>query len=101
MQYRLDVRFYTKRNLTMALSLKDPKTDRLAREVARLTGESLTEAVRTALSERLERERLRRGRPRKDIVERLNEIALHCASLPELDPRSPDEIIGYDENGMW
>ena len=33
----------------MALSLKDPETDRLAREVATLTGESLTEAVRTAL----------------------------------------------------
>jgi hypothetical protein len=50
----------------MALSLKDPETDRLAREVARLTGESLTEAVRDALAERLERERLHRGRPRQD-----------------------------------
>jgi hypothetical protein len=37
----------------MALSLKDPETDRLARDVARLTGESLTEAVRAALAERL------------------------------------------------
>lgn len=85
----------------MALSLKDPETDRLAREVARLTGESLTEAVRTALAERLERERLRRARPKKRIAERLNEIALHCAALPDFDTRSPDEIIGYDENGMW
>jgi antitoxin VapB len=85
----------------MALSLKDPETDRLAREVARLTGESLTEAVRTALAERLERERLRRGKPRKRIAERLNELALECAALPDYDTRSPDEIIGYDENGMW
>src|SRR3954451_24032078 len=54
----------------MALSLKDPETDRLAREVARLTGESLTEAVRKALAERLERERLRRGKPRKRIAEK-------------------------------
>ncbi len=45
----------------MALSLKDPETDRLAREVASLTGESLTQAVRTALAERLERERRKRG----------------------------------------
>jgi hypothetical protein len=45
----------------MALSLKDPETDRLAREVAKLTGESLTEAVRNALADRLVRERLRRG----------------------------------------
>ena len=85
----------------MALSLKDPETDRLAREAARLTGASLTEAVRNALAERLERERLHRGMPRKRIAERLNEIALHCAALPDYDTRSPDEIIGYDENGMW
>ena len=85
----------------MALSLKDPETDRLAREVARLTGESLTEAVRISLAQRLERERLRRGRPKYGIADRLNEISLHCASLPDLDTRSPDEIIGYDENGMW
>jgi antitoxin VapB len=85
----------------MALSLKDPETDRLAREVAKLTGESLTEAVRNALAERLERERLRHGQPRRSLVEELTRIAKHCASLPDLDTRSPDEIIGYDENGMW
>ncbi|MBV8121813.1 MAG: type II toxin-antitoxin system VapB family antitoxin [Alphaproteobacteria bacterium] len=85
----------------MALSLKDPETDRLAREVAKLTGESLTEAVRKSLAERLERERLRRGRPRAALAEELDKIARHCAALPDLDTRSPDEIIGYDENGMW
>jgi antitoxin VapB len=85
----------------MALSLKDPETDRLAREVARLTGESLTEAVRTALAERLARERLRRGRPRKRLAEQLNALALECAALPDFDTRTPDEIIGYDKNGMW
>jgi antitoxin VapB len=83
----------------MALSLKDGETDRLAREVAKLTGESLTEAVRTALAERLERERRKRGRS-KSLVERLNEIALHCAALPDHDTRTPDEIIGYDEYGV-
>ena len=84
----------------MAISLKDPETDRLARAVAALTGETLTAAVRTALAERLERERLRRGEV-PDLVARLREIGEHCASLPVLDPRSPDEIIGYDETGMW
>jgi antitoxin VapB len=84
----------------MALSLKDPETDRLAREVAKLTGESLTEAVRKALAERLERERRKRGRA-KSLVKRLNEIALHCAALPDYDTRTPDEIIGYDDKGMW
>jgi antitoxin VapB len=83
----------------MALSLKDAETDRLAREVAKLTGESLTEAVRKALAERLERERRKRGRD-KGLAERLDEIALRCASLPDYDPRTPDEIIGYDEHGV-
>ena len=84
----------------MALSLKDAETDRLAREVAKLTGESLTEAVRTALAERLERERRRRGGARS-LAERLDEIALHCASLPDYDTRTPEEIVGYDDKGMW
>jgi antitoxin VapB len=84
----------------MALSLKDAETDRLAREVAKLTGESLTEAVRTALAERLERERRRRGGA-KSLAERLDEIALHCASLPNYDTRTPEEIVGYDDKGMW
>ncbi len=84
----------------MALSLKDKETDRLAREVAALTGESLTEAVRTALAERLERERLRRGKP-SGLAERLLEIGAHCAALPDFDTRSPDEIVDYDETGMW
>lgn len=84
----------------MALSLKDPETDRLAREVATLTGESLTEAVRTALAERLARERLRRGET-VGLAEKLLEIGRQCAALPDLDTRTDDEILGYDENGMW
>jgi antitoxin VapB len=84
----------------MALSLKDKETDRLARAVAALTGETLTDAVRVALAERLQRERLRRGESAR-LADQLMEIGRHCASLPDLDPRSPDEIVGYDENGMW
>ncbi len=84
----------------MALSLKDKETDRLAREVAALTGETLTDAIRKALAERLERERLRRGGSKR-LAERLMEIGRHCAALPDIDTRSPDEIVGYDETGMW
>ncbi len=83
----------------MALSLKDKETDRLARQVASLTGETLTEAVRTALAERLRRERLKRGRP-ANLADELEAIAGRCDALPVLDPRSADEIIGYDENGL-
>jgi antitoxin VapB len=84
----------------VALSLKDPETDRLARAVAALTGESLTAAVRTALAERLQRERLRRGES-ADLAARLLEIGDRFSKLPVLDPRTPDEIVGYDETGMW
>jgi antitoxin VapB len=85
----------------MALSLKDPETDRLAREVAKLTGETLTEAVRNALIDRLARERLRRGRPTQRLAEALDALARECAALPDLDTRSADEILDYDQNGMW
>ena len=84
----------------MAISLKDPETDRLARAVAALTGETLTTAVKNALAERLEREHLKRGDRAKRLA-RIREIARRFASLPDVDPRSPDEIVGYDENGMW
>jgi antitoxin VapB len=83
----------------MALSIKDPEADRLAREVAALTGESLTAAVKISLAERLEREKRRRGQKRS-LAEQLDELAKECAALPDFDTRSPDEIIGYDEYGV-
>ena len=84
----------------MALSIKDPEADRLAREVSALTGETLTDAVKAALAERLARERRKRG-VTLSLAERLDAIALECAALPTFDDRSPDEILGYDERGMW
>jgi antitoxin VapB len=83
----------------MALSLKDPETDRLAREVAALTGETLTEAVRRSLAERLRAERIRRGQPTIDRAA-IDALLSRFDALPVLDDRSADEIIGYDENGL-
>lgn len=83
----------------MALSLKDQETDSLARQVASLTGETLTEAVRTSLAERLARERLKRGRP-ASLTHELQTIFQRLDSLPDLDHRSADEIIGYDKSGL-
>ena len=83
----------------MPLNIKDPETHNLAKELAAITGESLTEAVRQAVRDRLRRERaLRAKRP---LADRLDEIALRVASLPVLDDRSPDEILGYDDKGTW
>jgi antitoxin VapB len=82
----------------MALSLKDPEADRLAREVAARTGETLTAAVIVALKERLAR--LKGRRRRRPLREELREIGRRCASLPTLDTRSEEEILGYDERGL-
>ncbi len=82
----------------MPLSIKDPETERLARELAKETGETITQATRKALEERLLRAR---GRKRKgDLVEEIMEISRRCAALPDLDTRSADEILGYDEIGV-
>ena len=83
----------------MPLSIKDPEADRLARVLARRTGETLTEAVSNALQERLERE-MRKDQTIESLVEDLMEIGRHCASLPSLDGRPPDEILGYDDNSI-
>ncbi len=78
----------------MPLSIKSDEADRLARELATLTGESITDAVTRSLSDRLALERKRRrARPLSDLVERF-------AALPVLDARAPDEIVGYDEHGL-
>ena len=81
----------------MALNIKDPATDRLARRLADLTGENITDAVRIAVEERLDREMRRRG---KASLEELLAIAHKVASQPVVDPRTPEEIIGYDEHGL-
>lgn len=82
----------------MALNIRNAEAERLAAELARQTGETKTEAVTKALRDRLTRvQRERSGHSRAD---RLDEIALQCASLPVLDDRSPDDILGYDEHGL-
>lgn len=82
----------------MALSLKDPEADRLAREVAARTGETLTTAIVVALRERLVRLGARSRRRR--LRDELREIGERCAGLPSLDERTADEILGYDDHGL-
>ena len=82
----------------MALSIKHPEADRLARELAKSTGEGLTEAVITALRERLAREKNRK-RVRR-LSEELRAIGERVAALPILDHRTPEEILGYDDRGL-
>jgi antitoxin VapB len=82
----------------MPLNIRSEETEELANALARLTGETKTEAVTQAIRERLQR--LRRARTKRRLADDLDEIALHCSTLPVLDQRSADDIIGYDENGL-
>jgi antitoxin VapB len=80
----------------MALHIQDPEAEKLAEDLAALTGETKTEAVIQALRERLEAVR---GQHEGRLADRLDEIAKHCASLPLLDDRSPDQML-YDDQGL-
>jgi antitoxin VapB len=82
----------------MPLNIRNKHTEELATALAKLTGETKTEAVTRSLSERLER--LRNSRAKRRLADQLDEIALHCARLPVLDERSADEIMGYDKHGL-
>ena len=81
----------------MAISIKDPETDRLARALAAATGESLTEAIRRALQDRLERET---HRSRRGIDAEVRRIQEHLAQLTIVDPRAADDIAGYNSHGV-
>ena len=83
----------------MALNIKDPEADRLARELASVTGETLTEAVLKALRERLSRQRQRRPTPRS-AKEILSGARQRLSRIPVQDHRSAEEILGYDEKGL-
>lgn len=82
----------------MALSIKNPETEQLARQLAQATGETITEAIQKSLSERLER--LHRLRQQRQTEARLEDIIQRLRALPVLDKRSADEIVGYDEHGI-
>lgn len=82
----------------MPLNIKNPEADELARALAQVRGRSITDVVIESLRESLARESAR-VKPRS-LKEELREIGKRCASLPVLDPRSPDEIIGYDDIGV-
>ena len=81
----------------MAINIKDPETDRLARELAALTGEPLTAAVREAIVDRLavvrRREAVDRGGDLADIIAR-------GRHRPTLVDRTEDEILGYGPDGL-
>jgi antitoxin VapB len=82
----------------MALNIKNAEADELARQLAEKTGRSITEVVVNALRDSLARETARSGK--RSLGDELREIGRRCAELPDLDTRSAEEIIGFDEIGV-
>jgi len=82
----------------VALSIKDPRTEQLARALAERTGESITTATRRALEERLRR--VGSDARKAALLDDMAASRRRWSALPVLDSRSDDEIIGYDENGL-
>lgn len=89
----------------MSLTIKDPEVERLARELAEAAGEDIDAAVAQAVKARLEALRAETAEPqtppdREGLAERLMEIGRRSAAKCVHDDRTPDEILGYDENGL-
>ena len=80
----------------MSLRIKNEETCKLARELAELTGETITEAITVAVRERLERRQLIEKR-----VQELHEIGQRCAALLQDGPSAVEHgDLLYDERGL-
>jgi antitoxin VapB len=86
----------------MALNIKNAETEKLVRELARRRGQGITQALTDVVRREVERERQkpRRG-DKRTLHERIQAIVDEVQKLPVLDDRSPDEIIGYNEHGLF
>lgn len=82
----------------MALSIRNREAEKLARELASESGETITQAISRALEERLQRLRGRSTTP--DLMEEILKISKRCSAIPDRDLRTADEILGYDAMGV-
>ena len=86
------------RMVDMSLNIKNKEAHELANQLAKLTGESMTEAVTTAVRERLDRVRGKRG---SGLADRLLRIGKDCARrLKEPFRSKPHDELLYDEKGL-
>jgi antitoxin VapB len=83
----------------MSLNIKNPATVALAAEVARRQGISKTAAIHEALRDRLQRMGYGDDRDER-LLSELRAIRERVGSLPLLDARGDDDIVGYDEHGL-
>ncbi len=80
----------------MAFSIKNEQVDELLRELVALTGESLTDAVRNSLAERIQRTQRQVANAR----EALQAAAVRCALLPIVCDVRPDDVVSFDSIGL-
>ena len=81
----------------MALNIKSRQTEQVVRELAKRTGLSITEAVHQAAVEKLrtiDADKEARKAAMRAIIER-------SRAIPNLDPRTDDEILGYNDKGTF
>jgi antitoxin VapB len=81
----------------VALNIKDPETDRLARELAAATGQPITAALRDAIREKLTALRVREAAMARPG---LADIIARGRARRAVDERGDDEILGYGEDGL-
>ena len=85
----------------MALTIDNPETEKLACELARRRKQSVADALTEVLRKEIERDRRQPKHVSKEEFHRgIQEIVDEVKKLPVLDDRSPDEILGYDDNGL-
>jgi antitoxin VapB len=82
----------------MALNIKDPETDRLARGLAQITGESITVAVKKAIREQIEG--IQGAPTHEEKRAAIGRIQARVAARGIDYRQTEDEILGYDENGI-
>jgi antitoxin VapB len=82
----------------MPINIKNAEAEQLARELAKETGETITEVIKKSLQDRLQRVRGRRHA--RGLPEQVEEILQRMDALPTLDDRAEDEILGYDQGGI-
>lgn len=81
----------------MAINIKSPDCERLVRELAELTGESITDAIHSAVRERLTREKLRKLGNVERSWQRIERIQERIRSFPETESR---DALTYSERGL-
>jgi antitoxin VapB len=94
-----------KESVAMSINIKNKEADRLLAELKSATGKGASELILELLrAEHARVARTERPRPDEAEVERIlaatREMQRLWRESPVIDSRSPDEILGYDENGL-